>query len=75
VSSEKTDIAEKRPTPLRKRLRPGEPFDTCVECGCERGFHLVPAKARRSVRAQVSLLLKCPNCGAVYDTGLTAPME
>ena len=66
--------AAKRPRAETKRLKPAEPFDTCSECGCNQGFHIVPARARRGLKSDhVALLLKCPDCGALHDAGLTAP--
>jgi transcription elongation factor Elf1 len=76
VEAQGTQSTEKRRSVERKRLRPNEAFDTCPACGYEKGFHIAPVKARRSVRAsQAHLLLKCPGCGAVYDVGLAAASE
>ena len=73
MTTEGSATIERRRRAQGKLLKPGEPLDTCAQCGYEKGFHIVPNKRRRTVRASpVSLLLKCPNCGAVYDVGIAA---
>jgi len=71
VETEATDTAPKRAKAERKWLKPAEPFECCTQCGYEKGFHLVPIRGRHTTRPGcVALLLKCPNCGAMYDAGL-----
>lgn len=58
---------------LSKNLTPGQPWDTCKECGYDGGFHLAPNLSVGEGGAQaVEMLLKCPSCKRVYDAGLVA---
>ena len=76
MDNESTATTERRAKPERRRLKPGEPFDTCVGCGHDQGFHIAVIRGRRGTRAgQATLLLKCPQCGVLYDAGLAAVAE
>lgn len=46
-------------------------LDTCERCEYAGGFHVAPQPLDPDdpARRQVTMLLKCPNCGQLYDLG------
>ena len=52
-------------------------WETCEKCRYGGGFHLAlrPVKTKEAAAGKtVQMLLKCPNCGQLYDVGLTADL-
>ena len=54
--------------PKPKKVKLGTKFETCPSCGYTGGFHVFfePLKGTK-----VRMNLKCPNCRARYNLGLT----